>query len=325
MVLIGVLTGIGVALAAYLIPWLPERASREAVQIDRVFWFVTFICIVIFAIVAAVSVYAGLKFRAAPDDPDDGAPIHGHTGLEIVWTIVPAVLVTAISVYSGLVLIDIENVSDDAPRVEVVAQQFAWSYAYPGLDGVTSGELVLEVDEPVVLRLTSKDVIHSFWVPEWRIKQDAVPGIETIVVVTPTKVGRFPVRCTELCGLGHATMLSRAVVLSSADFDKWAQEQQGAAGGGGGAAASGKDIFDQQCARCHTLADAGSTAEIGPDLDKVLAGEDADFIRESIVDPNAEIEEGFQPDVMPKDFEEKLSDAQLDALVEYLLEAVKAD
>jgi cytochrome c oxidase subunit 2 len=322
MVLIGVLTGIGVALIAYLVPWLPERASKEAVQIDRVFWFVTFICLAIFALVAGVSIYAGLKFRAAPDDPDDGAPIHGHTGLEIVWTIVPAVLVTAISVYSGLVLIDIENISDDHPVVEVTAQQFAWSYTYPDLD-ITSGELVLERDEPVELVLTSRDVIHSFWVPEWRVKQDAVPGVATKVVVTPTKVGRFPVRCTELCGLGHATMLSRAIVLSPADFDKWAKEQQEAAGGGD-AAASGKEIFDQQCGRCHTLADAGSSAEIGPDLDKVLVGKDADFIRESIVDPNAVIEEGFQPDVMPKDFDEKLSDAQLDALVDYLLEATKA-
>jgi cytochrome c oxidase subunit II len=326
MVLIGVLTGIGVALIAYLVPWLPERASKEADQIDRVFWFTTFICIAIFAIVAAVSVYAGLKFRAASDDPDDGAPIHGHTGLEIVWTIVPAVLVTAISVYSGLVLIDIENVADDAPRIEVTAQQFAWSYAYPGLDGVTSGELVLEVDEPVVLTLTSKDVIHSFWVPEWRVKQDAVPGVETRLVVTPTKVGRFPIRCTELCGLGHATMLSRALVLSSADFDKWVQEQQAAAGGEGGEAASGKDIFDEQgCGTCHTLADAGSTAQTGPDLDKVLSehGHDAEHIRESIVDPNAEIAQGFQPDVMPQNFDEKLSDAQLDALVDYLVEATK--
>ncbi len=323
MVLIGVLSGVGVALIAYLVPWLPDRASKEAVQIDRVFWFVTFICIVIFALVAAVSIYAGLKFRAAPDDPDDGAPIHGHTGLEIVWTAIPAILVTAISVYSGLVLLDIENIAKEHRTVEVTAQQFAWSFTYPDL-GITSQELVLAKDEPVELKLSSKDVIHAFWVPEWRVKQDAVPGIETRLVVTPTQLGPFPVRCTELCGLGHATMLSRALVLSPEDFEKWVQKQKQAAGGGG-AATSGKQIFDEQgCDTCHTLADAGSTAQVGPDLDKVLAGKDANFVRESIIDPNAEIEEGYQPDLMPKDFDAKLSDEQLDALVEYLLEATKA-
>jgi cytochrome c oxidase subunit 2 len=324
MVLIGVLTGLGLALVAFFVPWLPDRASKEAVQIDHVFWFVTIICMTIFALVAGVSIYAGLRFRAAPDDPDDGAPIHGHTGLEIVWTAVPAILVTAISVYSGLVVLGLENIADKHRTVEVTAQQFAWSFAYPDL-GITSGELVLPNDEPVELKLASKDVIHSFWVPEWRVKQDAVPGIETRLVVTPTQIGRFPVRCVELCGLGHATMLSRAVVLSREDFDKWVKEQQEAAGGGPGAASSGKEIFDvQNCDTCHTLADAGSTAQVGPDLDKVLAGKDADFVRESIVDPNAKIEKGFQPDLMPKDFDEKLSDAQLDALVKYLLEATKA-
>ena len=324
MVLIGVLAGIGVALVAYFIPWLPDRGSKEATQIDHVFWFVTFICIAIFALVAAVSIYAGLKFRAAPDDPDDGAPIHGHTGLEIIWTAVPAILVTAFSVYSGIVLMSVEDIPKNHRVVEVTSQQFAWSFTYPDLK-ITSGELVLPNDEPVELKLASKDVIHSFWVPEWRVKQDAVPGIETRLVVTPTQIGRFPVRCVELCGLGHATMLSRAVVLSREDFDKWVKEQQEAAGGGPGAASSGKQIFDDQnCDTCHTLADAGSTAQVGPDLDKVLPGKDADFVRESIVDPNAKIEEGFQPDLMPKDFDEKLSDAQLDALVKYLLEATRA-
>jgi cytochrome c oxidase subunit II len=324
MVLIGILTGIAVALIAYFVPWLPERASAEATQIDRVFWFVTIICLAIFALVAGVSIYAGLKFRAPPEDMDDGAPIHGHTGLEILWTAIPTVLVTAISVYSGLVLADIENIADRHRVVQVSAQQFAWSFTYEDMD-VTSGELVLPVGEEVELRLTSKDVIHSFWVKEWRMKQDAVPGIETKVVVTPTKEGRYEVICTELCGLGHAVMRARAVVLSSDEFERWADEQQGgeeAAGGGGGGEASGEAVFEEQgCGSCHALADAGTESEIGPDLDRVLRGRDEDFVRESIVEPNAEIAEGYQPGVMPQDFGEKLSDAELDALVTYLLEA----
>ena len=325
MVLIGVLTGVAVALIAYFIPWLPVRASEEATQIDRVFWFVTFICLAIFALVAAVSIYAGLKFRAPPDDPDDGAPIHGHTGLEITWTAVPAILVTAISIYSGLVLADIENVAEDRRIIQVTTQQFAWSFTYEDMD-VTTGELVLRQGEEVELVLTSKDVIHSFWVPEFRVKQDAVPGVETRVVVTPTRVGRYQVICTELCGLGHAVMRARARVLSGDDFDAWVAEHEEPEGEAEGAAADGEALFEEQgCGGCHTLSDAGASGETGPDLDRVLTGEHGrpEHIRESIVDPDAEIAEGYQPNVMRQDYERKTSDAELDALVKYLVEATR--
>jgi cytochrome c oxidase subunit 2 len=227
MVLTGVLVGIATALLAYFVPWLPDRGAEEATAIDRVFWFTTFICLAIFALVAAVSIYAGLKFRARPDDPDDGAPIHGHTGLEIAWTAVPAVLVTAIAVYSSIVLVDVENISDEHRTVEVTSQQFAWSFTYPEAE-ITSGELVLPRGEPVELAIRSKDVIHSFWVPEWRMKQDAVPGVTTKLVVTPTQIGTFDVVCTELCGLGHAGMRAQARVVSRDDFERWVDEQQGA-------------------------------------------------------------------------------------------------
>ena len=229
MVLIGILVGIGSALVAYLIPWLPEQASEEASGIDRVFWFTTFICLAIFALVAAVSIYAAIKFRAGPDDPDDGAPIHGHTGLEIVWTAIPAILVTAIAVFSSIELVRTETLPDEHRTVEVTAQQFAWRFDYPG-EEVTSGELVLPVGEPVELRIRALDVIHSFWVPEWRVKQDAVPGVTTVLPVTPTKTGVYPVICTELCGQGHAAMRSQARVVSPEEFEAWLTE---AAGGGG--------------------------------------------------------------------------------------------
>ena len=154
----------------------------------------------------------------------------------------------------------------------MTGQQFAWSFSYPDAD-VTSGQLVLEVDKPVRLTLTSKDVIHSFWVPEFRMKQDAVPGTETHVVITPTKVGTYEVICTELCGLGHAVMRSQAVVLGPNDYEKWmsGQKSGGAAAGGGGG--DGKALFASNgCGSCHTLADAGSTAQVGPNLDEVHEG-----------------------------------------------------
>jgi cytochrome c oxidase subunit 2 len=317
MVLVGVAVGGALALVAVLIPWLPSADSTEAVKIDDVYWFVTIICIAIFALVAGVSVYSIWKFRAAPDDEDDGSPIHGHTGLEVVWTAVPAALVTAISIYSGIVLVQVEDIPADHRVIEVTAQQFAWSFTYPEAK-ITSGQLALPINQPVELKLSAKDVIHSFWVPEWRMKKDAVPGIETDVIVTPTRLGTFTVICTELCGLGHATMRAKALVLTQEDFDKWVQDQKDAAAGAG--SVQGKTLFAQQCGTCHTLADAGTTAEVGPDLDEALNGKSAAFIRESIVNPNAEIAPGFQPNVMPSTFGESLSQQQLDSLVEYLLQ-----
>jgi cytochrome c oxidase subunit 2 len=319
MVLVGVAVGGALALVALLIPWLPSADAKEAGPVDEVYWFVTIICIAIFALVAGVSVYAVWKFRAAPDDEDDGSPIHGHTGLEVVWTAVPAVLVTAISVYSGVVLTQIERTKPDRV-VQVTAQQFAWSFTYDeGGTEIKSGVLALPVDQPVELKLSALDVIHSFWVPEWRMKKDAVPGVETNVIVTPTKLGEFTVVCTELCGLGHATMRARALVLTEQGFQDWLREQREAAAAAG--SAQGKTLFAQQCGSCHVLADAQSTGEVGPNLDNVLPGKGADFIRESIVNPNAEIAPGFaSPSVMPSTFGETLSQQQLDSLVEYLQE-----
>jgi cytochrome c oxidase subunit 2 len=323
MTLVGLAVGAALAAVAIFIPWLPDQASREAGLIDNTYWLVTIICVAVFAVVAGVSVYAVWKFRAPPGDLEDGSPIHGHTGLEIVWTVVPIVLVTAIAIYSGVALAQAEDVPDDSSVVEVSAQQFAWTFTYPGVElqggqALTSGELVMQIDEPVEFRITSKDVIHSFWVPEFRMKQDAVQGITTRTVVTPTKLGTFPVICTELCGLGHPTMRAQARVLSSADFERWVQEQRRLAAEG--ASVQGQELFAAQCGSCHVLADAGTQGQVGPNLDNALQGADEEFIRQSILDPNAEIAEGFQPDVMPQNYGELLQEPQLDGLVEYLVE-----
>ena len=209
-----------------LVPgWLPKPASEEAGRIDFVFWFVTAICVFIFAIVAAVSIYAVWKFRAKPDDDSDGPPIHGHTGLEIAWTAVPTVLVTAIGIVSAVVLAQNDAAGATPLRVNVTGQQFFWSYSYPGYGDKESAVLRLPVNRSVVLRMTAKDVIHSFWVPEFRQKQDLVPGIHPTLHITPNRVGTYPVVCTELCGVGHALMRSRVVVMKADAFEKWAQKK----------------------------------------------------------------------------------------------------
>ena len=202
----GVLAGILASIVAVLVPWLPTSASEEFDRIEFAFWFTTVICIGVFAVVAAAIIYSILKFRVQPDDDTDGPPIHGHTGLEIVWTAIPAILVTAISVVSAIVLARNDDAGKNPLRIAVTAQQFAWKFEYPGTEKVTSGRLVLPIHRPVKLTLHSLDVIHAFWVPEFGQKSDAVPGIETTLVITPTRLGKYAIVCTELCGPGHATM-----------------------------------------------------------------------------------------------------------------------
>jgi len=329
LVLLALVIGGAVTAVALLIPWLPVSASEERDRIDFVFWFTTGIAIFVFTVVATLSVYALIKFRAPPGDDRDGPPTHGHTGLEIFWTAVPAVLVTSIAIVSGIVLTENGNAGHDPLRVQVVAQQFAWSFTYESdaAKGVTSPILYLPLDRKVKLEILSKDVIHSFWVPEFGQKQDAVPGAVNHLVITPNKTGTFPVVCTELCGLGHALMRSRSVVMQPAAFEKWARGQKG--GGTAGGAASGTSVFtDQGCASCHTLAAAGAKGTIGPDLDKLSqqaqkAGKPLDeFVRESIVNPNAYLEPGYPMGVMPQTFGQ-LPKAQLDALVDYLVKSAK--
>ncbi len=331
--------GGGVALALG-VPWLPTDASREAGRIDFVFWFTVGICIFVFSLVASMLVYAVIHFRARPDDDSDGPPIHGHTGLEIGWTAVPTLLVTAIAIVSAIVLARDDRAGAHPLRVNVTAQQFTWTFSYPGRKTVTAPVLRLPVNRSVVLTFTAKDVIHSFWVPEFGQKQDTVPGLHATLHITPDRIGVYPVICTELCGLGHAAMRSQAIVMSAAGFDKWlAGERKGGAaspspvpaGGSTGAASgsAGKGVFAANgCGACHTLAAAGAAAKVGPDLDKLpqeaqKAGKPLEaFIRESIVNPNAYVAPGYPKGVMPQTFG-TLPKQQLDSLVQFLISASK--
>jgi cytochrome c oxidase subunit 2 len=318
------LVAAGIATALALIPaWLPTEASVEAGRINFVFWFVTAICIGIFALVAAVTLYSVLKFRAREDDDSDGPPIHGHTGLEIAWTAVPAVLVTAIGVVSAIVLARNGDAGTNPLRVDVLAQQFAWSFTYPQQNRLTAGRLRLPVGRTAELHFQARDVIHSFWVPEFGQKQDTVPGLDTRLVITPKRTGTFAVVCTELCGLGHAAMRTQVIVMPQAEFDAWVREQrEGQAGRDPGLA-----VFESQgCGSCHTLAAAKATGKTGPSLDELpeqarRAGKPLEqFVRESIVEPNAYVEPTFSRGVMPDTYD-GLPKEQLDALVKFLVES----
>src|ERR687888_1032687 len=158
----------GITTAVAGVPkWLPPSAAGQADRIDFVFWYVTIICIVIYAIVVAALLYSSWKFRVGPDDDSDGPPIHGHTGAEIAWTAIPFVLVTSMAIVCAIVLARNDATGKDPLRIDVTAQQFAWTFKYPDQKNLTSTVLRLPVNRTARFTLQALDVIHSFWVPEF--------------------------------------------------------------------------------------------------------------------------------------------------------------
>jgi cytochrome c oxidase subunit 2 len=335
MVGIGIIaTALGIA-AGLLIDWFPVSASKEAKQIDTLWDVLIIFSVPVFVGVTVVVLFSVVKFRMRPGEENlDGPPIHGNTRLEVIWTALPAIVLVGLCTYSFIVLEDVEAVEGKPMNVRVVGEQFAWTFFYER-DGkeVASPQLHVPINRQVKFTLQSKDVLHDFWVPAFRMKKDAVPGIDVTYTVTPNRLGSYPIVCAELCGLGHAVMRSTATVDSREDFDAWLGKlgqpaATPAAGGGGGGAApeDGKAIFtsqDANCASCHTLADAGANGTIGPNLDTVLKGKDEAFIKQSIDDPDAEIADGYQAGIMPPNFKDTLGDAKIDALVKYLSEVTK--
>ena len=319
---------IGAAVAIF-IPWLPPPASREAGRIWFTYWFTTWICLAIFALVAAVLVYALLKFRVEEGDLSDGPPVHGHTTLEIVWTAVPFVLVTAVAVVSAIVLAKDSRAGRNPLRITVTTQQFAYAFTYPNGKTYTDA-LRLPVNRHVLLTLHSNDVIHSFWVPSMGQKSDAVPGLNNKIVITPDRIGTYPIICTQLCGLGHAYMRDKAIVMGAADYAKWYRSTGLAAppaAGGGNAAA----LFTGAgtCGACHTFAPAKALGKIGPSLDNLKAdaaraGQPLEaYITQSIEDPDAYITHGYAKGVMSATCCKQLSSDQINQLVQYLVENSK--
>lgn len=329
MLVVGLIaSALGIA-AGLAIEWFPESASTQAGPIDHLYDVLIWASVPIFVLVCTVVIFSVIKFRMRPGEENlDGPPIHGNTRLEVVWTTIPAIILVVLCAYAWIVLVDIEEAKANEMRVNVTGQQFAWTFEYPQAEGkpIRSNHLYLPKDRPVRFYVKALDVIHDFWVPAFRMKIDAVPGIETKYRITPNRLGTYPVVCAELCGLGHSVMRATTHVVTPDDFEKWIAEQKAPAAGGGGAGeeVDGKTLFTDgngtatACGACHTLADAGTSSQTGPDLDETLADKDPPYIEESIVAPDAEITPGFQAGIMPKNYGDTLSDEELEALVEYL-------
>ncbi|MGI8726803.1 MAG: cytochrome c oxidase subunit II [Solirubrobacterales bacterium] len=217
-----------------LIPdWNGLQGSVEAGPIDQLLNVTIVLSSFVFSVVMVMMGYAIRKYRVKPGDEGDGEPIHGNTKLEIVWTLIPTLIVLFLGVYSWVVLDDIEARADGPTmRVDAYTQQFAWRFDYPDA-GKSSTELHVPSGTQLELHLTALDVLHSFWVPEWRVKRDMVPGadidgdpdIDNILRVTPDVEGTYSVICAELCGIGHSIMRAVAKVESQAEFDAWVATQ----------------------------------------------------------------------------------------------------
>jgi len=335
LVIGGIASVLGIVLAL-LIDWFPVAGSTQAGPIDTLWDVLLIVSVPIFVLVTTIILYSAIRFRMRPgEELMDGPPIHGNTKLEVIWTAIPAVILVALCTYAYVVLVDIEKAQANSMEVRVVGEQFTWTFFYPGEgdEELASPQLYLPAETAVNFTIQSKDVIHDFFVPAFRMKVDAVPGIDTHLRVTTTdRLDEYPVVCAELCGLGHSTMRQTAHVVSQEDYDAWFEELSSgeAAGGAGGgdsetaASTDGKELFASAaqptaCGSCHTLADAGTTGTTGPNLDEVVPDRDEAQLRQSITEPDAEVAEGFSPGLMPR-YGESLSEEQVDALVDYLTE-----
>ncbi|HQR30188.1 MAG TPA: cytochrome c oxidase subunit II [Anaeromyxobacteraceae bacterium] len=292
--------------------YMPERASSVADGVDLVFNLLFWVSAFFLAVIVVMTTVFVIRYRArAGRTGPEPSPDHS-TKLELVWTVIPLAIVLGLFALSTQVYLSMLDNPEgkDAQRVQVTGKKWSWWFDHDG--GKGSKELHLVQGRTVVLTLASLDVIHSFYVPEFRVKMDAVPGRFTRLVVTPTKAGTYPVLCTEYCGTNHSTMTSVTVVHpDQASYDAWLKEGQGKEET---LLQLGIRVFEEKgCSACHSV---DGTAGIGPSLkglwgkDEKLAGGgtakvDENYVRESIVRPGAKIVAGYDDMMPPSPLEER--------------------
>jgi cytochrome c oxidase subunit 2 len=307
VIVMAILTYVGLDSAGLM----PVEASTQATQIDWM-WNLEVIAIsFLFALIVVPLAYSLVVFRRKKGDTTDAEHMEGNTKLEIAWTIVPLFIVMAYAYLGAVNLAETRRVDPEAMVVKVTGLQWSWTFEYAPVNGlaVVSDELHVPVGKQILLRMTSNDVIHSFWVPEFRVKQDLVPGRITELRITPTIEGNYMVRCAELCGTSHAYMEKPVIVSSQADFDAWMTEQlvlaeeasQTPEGRGQALVAA------NGCAACHSI---NGAAGIGPTwfglfehevelTDGSVVTVDEAYLTESIKAPQAKIVHGFENQLMP--------------------------
>ena len=216
---------------SYAIHWFPASASSQAKNTDDLYHVLVIASIPIFVLVVTVILYCAWQFHMKPgEELKDGPPLHGNTRLEVFWTAMPAALLLGLLGYSFVILHENEKKPAREMRIGVTAQQFAWTFQYPpsvtGGGPVQSTQLFLPKGRAVKFELHSKDVIHAFWVPAFRLQEDVVPGITVSYRATPDRLGTYPIVCNLLCGLGHSLMRTALHVVTPAQFQAWLRSQQ---------------------------------------------------------------------------------------------------
>jgi cytochrome c oxidase subunit 2 len=370
MLLFGVVGCVILIPLALLVPWFPTGASKQESNISTLYDVLLIVTIPIFVLVLTVVSFSVWKFRMRPGEEEkDGPPIHGNTRLEVIWTALPAMLILGLCIYAYAVLRANEDSKPGETLVNVTERQFAFEFSYPQPNGqqIVSPVLYMADNHPYLFHIRSLDVIHSFFVPNFSEKIDAVPGITTDLRVTATRLGSYPAECTELCGPGHSFMRAPVHVVTPAAFQTWLRSQKpnapppvgtppanaaqpgipgsspsstpasssstSSSSASAPSAAAGKVVFTGVggCSACHTLAAAGATGTIGPNLDqrmrsdcatpaskKIRGPTLADCIQTAITHPYEYIPSGFASGVMPPNFAQRLSSTQIQSLVMFL-------
>jgi len=267
--------------------FLPE-ASVVSVPIDNLFKFSMFFSVPILVYVNGFIIYFALRYRRRPEEPIEavGSPIHDHPALETTWTIIPGILMIVLAVLSYYIIpmyYPTGQATASAVTMEAIGHKFYFEFRYPGLKQSVMNEMHLPIGVPVTLDITSYEetldvktgpVLHSFWVPEFRLKQDMIPGMVVPIHFTAREIGTFRIVCAEFCGLGHSHMWGKVVVQSKTDFDKWYAQQQTEAAApeaerlitlAGGDASAGQGLFNAKCTACHNAAPFAQT-KVGPGL-----------------------------------------------------------
>lgn len=308
----------------------PAQASAQAVQIDWLFNLHIELISFFFALIMVPLVYSLVVFTRQPGDKTDAEHVEGNTALEIGWTIVPLIIVIWLGYIGADNLAQVEAKQENPVVINVVGFQWGWRFDYP--QDFSSNTLYLPVGKPVLLRMESPDVLHSFWVPEFRIKQDLVPGRVTTYRITPIKEGKYKVRCAELCGKSHAYMEAEVIVVPQAEFDAWVKAESLKAAADAAEALKNPDAKRGEklyvslgCKACHSI---DGSKNVGPtwkelfghevelaDGTKVIA--DEAYITSSILNPAEQTVAGFTAGAMPNSFS-KLKPGQIADLIEFI-------
>jgi len=325
-VIVGILV-IVVAVLTYVgldsIGLMPVEASAQAVPIDWMWNWNVVAMSFFFSLIAVPLFYSLIVFRRRKGDATDAEHIEGNDALEITWTVIPLFIAIVFAYMGAYSLGAVKRADPNAMIVKVTAIQWSWKFEYPDY-GITTKELYLPVDKQVVLKMEAGDVIHSFWVPEFRVKQDIVPGRVTDYRITPTLEGSYKVRCAELCGTSHAYMESPVVVVNQAEFDEWVAARRSEVAAAQTPEERGQLLVSANgCAACHSL----DGSELPGPTWQALFGEsvkladgttviaDEAYLAASIKDPLAQVVEGFQP-IMPATY--GFSDEEIADIVAYI-------